>query len=169
MSAALALLARQFLDTKARIDEITGQIREAAETDEQARLLQTMPGIGPITASALVAHIADTSAFRTARDLPAWPGLTPQPHSSDGKHRVGAISKMGNRSPGRLLQLGAMGAISARRKAGEQRDWLGRILAAKPAKVAAIAGKPHWQNAFANRMARAIWAMLRTGEVWRPV
>ena len=70
--ASLDLLARQFIDTKARIGEITEQIREAVETDEQARLLQTMPGIGPITASALVAHIADTSAFRTARDLSAW-------------------------------------------------------------------------------------------------
>jgi len=158
---SLDLLARQFIDTKARIDEITRQIREAAETNEQARLLQSMPGIGPITASALVAHIADTSAFRTSRDLSAWLGLTPKPHSSGGKHRVGSISKMGNRYLRRLLYLGAMGVISARRKAGEQSDWLGRILATKPAKMAAVA--------LANRMARAIWAMLRTGEVWRPV
>ncbi|MFC3313759.1 IS110 family transposase [Falsigemmobacter intermedius] len=158
---SLDLLARQFMDTQARIDEVTRQIREAAERNEQARLLQTMPGIGPITASAIVAHIADTSAFRTSRDLSAWLGLTPKPHSSGGKHRVGSISKMGNRYLRRLLYLGAMGVISARRKAGEQNDWLGRILATKPAKVAAVA--------LANRMARTIWAMLRTGEVWRPV
>lgn len=161
VATSLDLLARQFLDTKARIDEITRQIREAAATDEQARLLQSMPGIGPITASARVAHIADTSAFRTARDLSAWLGLTPKPHSSGGKHRVGSISKMGNRYLRRLHYLGAMGVISARRKAAEQRDWLGQIMTTKPAKVAAIA--------LANRMARAVWAMLRTGEVWRPV
>src|SRR5690606_3573521 len=111
-------------------------------------------------ASALVAHIADTSAFRTSRDLSAWLGLTPKPHSSGGKHRVGSISKMGNRYLRRLLYLGAMGVISARRKAGEQSDWLGRVLATKPARLAAVAP--------ANRMARAIWAMLRTSEVWRP-
>lgn len=159
--SSLDLLARQFLDTKARIDEITRQIRDAAERDETVPLLQSMPGIGPITASALVAHIADTGAFRSARDLAAWLGLTPKPHSSGGKHRVGSISKMGNRYLRRLLYLGAMGVISARRKAAEQRDWLGRMLATKPAKVVAIA--------LANRMARAVWAMLRSGEVWRPV
>ena len=109
---SLDLLARQFMDTQARIAEITRQIREAAERNEQARLLQTMPGIGPITASAIVAHIADTSAFRTARDLSAWLGLTPKPHSSGGKHRVGSISKMGNRYLRRLLYLGAMGVKS---------------------------------------------------------
>lgn len=155
----LDLLVGQFADTKARIDTITADLRRAAEADETARRLQTMPGIGPITASILAATLPDVSAFRSARDLSAWLGLTPKPHSSGGKERLGAISKMGNRYIRRLLYLGAMGVISARKRAGWGEDWLGRLLAKKPLKVAAIA--------LANRMARAVWAMLKTGETWR--
>ena len=118
------------------------------------------PGIGPITASVLVATLPDVSAFRTSRDLSAWLGLTPKPHSSGGKERLGSISKMGNRYIRRLLYLGAMSVISARQKAEPGDDWLGRLIMTKPLKVAAIA--------LANRMARAIWAMLKTGETWRP-
>lgn len=156
----LDLLAGQFRDTKQRIDVMTAQIKSDAEVDETARRLQTMPGIGPITASVLAATLPDVSSFRTARDLPAWLGLTPKPHSSGGKERLGSISKMGNRYIRRLLYLGAMGVISARRLSEPGIDWLGRLIATKPLKVAAIA--------LANRMARAIWAMLKRGEAWRP-
>mgnify|MGYP002653203363 CR=1 FL=1 len=150
----------QFRDTKQRIDVMTAQIKADAEVDETARRLQTMPGIGPITASVLAATLPNVSSFRSARDLPAWLGLTPKPHSSGGKERPGSISKMGNRYIRRLLYLGAMGVISARRLSEPSTDWLGRLVATKPLKVAAIA--------LANRMARAIWAMLKTGEAWRP-
>ena len=67
---------------------------------------------------------------------------------------------MGNRYIRRLLYLGAMGVISARKRSDPGTDWLGRLIATKPLKVAAIA--------LANRIARTIWAMLKTGEVWRP-
>ena len=70
-------------------------LKDAAEADETARRLQAMPGIGPITASIPVATPPDMSAFRPARDLSAWPGLTPKPHASGGKERVGTISMMG--------------------------------------------------------------------------
>lgn len=156
----LDLLAGQFRDTKQRIDVMTAQIKADAEVDETARRLQTMPGIGPITASVLAATLPNVSSFRSARDLPAWLGLTPKPHSSGGKERLGSISKMGNRYIRRLLYPGAMGVISARRLSEPSTDWLGRLVATKPLKVAAIA--------LANRMARAIWAMLKTGEAWRP-
>ena len=99
--------------------------------------------------------ITDTLVTRE----PSIHGLTPKPHSSGGKERLGAISKMGNRYIRRLLYLGAMGVISARKRTDPGDDWLGRMLAKKPLKVAAIA--------LANRMARAVWAMLRTGEAWR--
>ena len=81
----LDLLAGQFRDTRQRIDMLTGQIKADAEADETARRLQTMPGIGPITASVLAATLPDVSGFQSARDLPAWLGLTPKPHSSGGK------------------------------------------------------------------------------------
>ena len=82
--------------------------------------------------------------------------MTPKPHSSGGKERLGSISKMGNRYIRRLLYLGATGVISTRKRSDPGDDWLGRLLARKPLKLAAIA--------LANRMARAIWAMLKTGE-----
>lgn len=71
----LDLLVGQFRDTKARIDAITADLRRAAEADETARKLQSMPGIGPITASVLAATLPDVSAFRCARDLSAWLGV----------------------------------------------------------------------------------------------
>jgi len=153
------LLVGQLADTKTRIDAITADLRHAADEDETARRLQTMPWIGPITASVLAATLPDVSAFRSALDLSAWLGLTPKPHSSGGKERLGAISKMGNRFIRRLLFLGAMGVISVRKRSDPGDDWLGRVPGKKPLKVAAIA--------LANRMARAVWAMLRTGEAWR--
>lgn len=155
----LDLLVGQFRDTKARIDTITARIKAAAEADETARRLQAMPGIGPITASVLAATLPDVSAFRSARDLSAWLGLTPKPHSSGGKERLGSISKMGNRYIRRLVYLGALSVISGRKKSEPGTDWLGGMIARKPLKVAAIA--------LANRMVRAVWAMLRTGADWR--
>lgn len=120
----LDLLVGQFADTKTRIDTITADLRRAADEDETAHRLQAMPRIGPIKASALTATLTDVSVFRSAvasgrsdqwRDplatLSAWLGLTPKPHSSGGKARLGAISKMGNRYIRRLLYLGAMGGI----------------------------------------------------------
>jgi transposase len=118
-----------------------------------------MPRIGPITASVLASTLPDVSAFQSSRDLSAWLGLTPKPHSTGGKDRLGAISKMGNRYIRRLLYLGAMSVISNRKRSDPGEDWLGRMLAKKPLKLVAIA--------LANRMARAVWAILRTGEAWR--
>lgn len=152
-------LVGQFTDTKARADAITADLRRAAEADETARRLQTMPGTGPITAGVLAATLPDVLAFRSARDLSAWPGLTPKPHSSGGKERPGAISRMGNRYIRRLLYPGAMGVISSRKRSDPGDDWPGGLIRAKPLKVAAIAR--------ADRMARAVRAMLRTGEAWR--
>ena len=155
----LDLLVGQFIDTKARIDAIIADLRRAAEADETARRPQTMPGIGPITASVLAVTLPDVSVFLSARDLSAWLGLTLKPHSSGGKVRLGAISKMGNRYIRRLLYLGAMGVISTRKRTEPSEDWLGEVLRKKQLKVVAVA--------LANRMARQIWAMLRTGEAWR--
>lgn len=138
----LDLLVRQFTETKGRIDTITAELRRAADSDEVTRRLQTMPGIGPITASVLAATLPDVSAFRSGRDLSAWLGLTSKPHSSGGKERLGSISKMGNRYIRRLLYLGAMGVISARRRRDHPvDDWLGRMIATKPLKVVARAGR----------------------------
>jgi transposase len=94
---SVKLLGEQFRDTPERIEDVTAEIRKTAENDEAARRLQSVPGIGPITSSVLAATLPDVSNFKAARDLAAWLGLTPKPHSSGGKERLGKISKMGNR------------------------------------------------------------------------
>ena len=165
---SIRLLAEQFRETHARIAEVTTDIKTGAQTDAVAKRLQTIPGVGPITASALAASVPDVSNFREARDLSAscWKhafgmtiGLTPKPHSSGGKEKLGKITKMGNRYLRRLLYLGALAQITHRshRPAGE--DWLWKMLQRKPVKLVAIA--------LAARMARTVWALIKTGESYR--
>lgn len=125
---ALNLLADQLVDTRRKIETLTADIRADARANEAAQRLQTIPGIGPITASALVSALPDISDFGSGRDLSAWLGLTPKPHSSGGKERLGRISKMGNRYLRRLLYLGAMAQIAARRRGAPGDDWLWQIM-----------------------------------------
>jgi len=156
---AVDLLADQLRETQEKIEVVTERIEAAQRTDLLARRLATIPGVGAITASAIAATTPAVDNFRSARDYAAWLGLTPQPHSSGGKERLGHISKAGNRYLRRLLYLGAMAQISARRCRRPGDDWLWRMLAKKPVKVVAVA--------LANRMARVVWALIRTGESYR--
>jgi transposase len=150
---ALSLLADQLVDTQRKIEDLTADIRADSKAHEDAQRLQTIPGIGPITASALVAALPDIAAFRSGRDLSAWLGLTPRPHSTGGKERLGRISRMGNRYLRRLLYLGAIAQVSARRRGEAGEDWLWQILSRKKPRQAAIA--------LANRMARTAYALMR--------
>ena len=162
---ALDLLAGPLRDLEERIEEVTTRITAAQKTDPLARRLATTPGLGPIASSAFAATTPDVAAFRSARDYAAWLGLTPRAHSSGGKERLGRISKAGNRYLRRLLYLGAMARISARRgrrvDPADHRapDWLDRMLARKPVKVVAIA--------LAARMARTVWALIARGGSYR--
>lgn len=150
---ALDLLADQLIDMQKRIADLTADIRADAKANEDAQRLQTIPGIGPITASALVSALPDIADFKSGRDLSAWLGLTPKPHSTGGKERLGRISKMGNRYLRRLLYLGAIAQVSARRRGEAGEDWLWRIINRKKPKQAAIA--------LANRMARTAYALMK--------
>jgi transposase len=161
---ALDLLAGQLRDLEERIAGAMMRIAAAQKADPLARRLATIPGLGPIASSAFAATTPDVAAFCTARDYAAWLGLTPRAHSSGGKERLGRISKAGNRYLRRLLYLGAMARISARRgrrvlAADQASDWLDRMLAKKPVKVVAIA--------LAARMARTVWALIARGGSYR--
>lgn len=156
---ALELLADQLRDLRERIETVTKRIEAAQKADPLARRLATIPGLGPIASSAFVVTTPDVAAFRSARDYSAWLGLTPKSHSSGGKERLGRISKAGNRYLRRLLYLGAMAQIAARRRRRPGDDWLWGMLQRKPVKVVAIA--------LANRMARVVWALIRTGDSYR--
>lgn len=156
---ALDLLADQFRGLRNRIETVTKRIEAAQKTDPLARRLATIPGLGPIASSAFAVTTPEVATFRSARDYSAWLGLTPKPHSSGGKERLGRISKAGNTYLRRLLYLGAMAQIAARRRGRPGDDWLWDMLQRKPVKVVAIA--------LANRMARVVWALIRTGESYR--
>jgi transposase len=157
-------LSRVFLN---QIDGLSKTIAELEKTTVQEatrqatmRRLQTMPGVGPITAMAIEAFAPPLAVFRRGRDFAAWLGLVPRQHSTGGKPLLGKTSKMGQRDIRRLLITGAMAVIrSASRKGRAEGGWLHRMLARKPRVVLAIA--------LANKMARAIWAMLTRGEDYR--
>lgn len=138
---------------------LTADIRADAHENEAAQRLQTIPSIGPITASALVCALPDLSDFKSGRDLSAWIGLTPHPHSTGGKERLGRISKTGNRYLRRLLYLGAIAQVSARRRGEPGTDWLWKITQRKKPKQAAIA--------LANRMARTAYAQTKNKTEFR--
>jgi transposase len=156
---AFELLVGQLRDLRARIETVTQRIAATQKDDPLARRLATIPGLGPIASSAFAVTTPDVEAFRSARDYAAWLGLTPKPHSSGGKEQLGRISKAGNRYLRRLLYLGAMAQIAARRRGQPGSDWLGAMLQRKPVKVVAVA--------LANRMARVVWALIRTGDSYR--
>jgi transposase len=156
----LELLARQAIELHIKILQMERNIRRWHRSNEASLRLATIPGVGPIGASALVASITDPHQFRSGRELAAWIGLTPRQNSSGGKERLGRISKMGDRYLRKLLFLGAT-AILKYSKIRNQ-NVVPRaldLLARKPARVAAIA--------LANRTARVVWAMLARGEAYR--
>jgi transposase len=156
-------LARLYLDQIAalqgKIAELEATARQEAREATTARLM-TMPGIGPITSLAVETFAPPMETFRRGRDFAAWLGLVPTQHSSGGKQRLGRTSKMGQRDIRRLLILGAMAVVAAAaRRGAPEGTWLARMIGRKPKIVVAIA--------LANKIARAIWAMLTKQENYR--
>lgn len=146
----------QISDLQSRIDLLEGEITATSRKEETAARLMTIPGIGPITAAAILAFAPDPGTFRRGRDFSAWMGLTPRQHLSGGKERLGRTSKMGHRYLRRLLIVGAMAVVQwAARKGAPAGTWLARMLERKPKILVAVA--------LANRMGRIIWALLAYG------
>lgn len=146
-------LLLQICEKTQRIEARTKQIGALETQTDTARRLQTMPGVGPVSALAVEAFAPPMESFRRGRDFAAWLGLVPRQHSSGGKERLGRISKAGQADIRRLLIMGAMSRLNwLGRKTISDRSWLSRMLARKPRMLVAIA--------LANKMARAIWAMM---------
>lgn len=157
---ALWQIADQIDECDKRVDALERRILACHRTDEASRNLATIPGIGPITASAIAASVPDPSAFRNGRQLAAWLGLVPRQNSSGGKDRLGSITKAGNTYIRRLRVVGATSVIRyARGKARGEADWLKKMLGRKSARLASVA--------LANKMARIVWSVLTRGEVYR--
>jgi transposase len=156
----IAVLCEQFLDLQEKISELEKMIFAASRKDERVRLLQTIPGVGPITASAVVATIGEPERFKSGRDFAAWIGLTPLNKSSGGKERLGRITKMGDKYLRRLLVAGMTARIGyARRRPDSVDPWIINMLGRKPARLATIA--------MANKTARIIWAVLTRNEPYQ--
>ena len=157
---ALRLIAGQISDTDERIGTIETEIVARHRACAASRRLATIPGIGPIIASALVAAVPDASVFASGRQFAAWLGLVPAQNSTGGKERLGHITRTGDRYLRRLLVIGATGLIRYRRKnIPGGLAWAEGLLARKPVRLVTVA--------LANKMARIAWAVMITGEIYR--
>lgn len=156
-------MARMHLDRiaslTALIDELMKRIKDIGTASREARILRSMPGVGPICAMAIEAFAPPMGQFKKGRDFAAWLGLVPRQNSTGGKQQLGRISKMGQRDIRRLLIIGAMSRVaSLQRHKRAAAPWLQDKLDRKPRMVAAIA--------LANKMARQLWAMLTKGQMF---
>ena len=123
------------------------------------RRLDAIPGVGPTLATALIASIADPKVFRSGRDFSASIGLVPREDSTGGKHKLGPISKRGDRYLRRILVVGAHAVLKQACQRPEKYPLLTQLLARKPFKVVAVA--------LANKMARIARALLARGGTYR--
>ena len=145
-----------------QVDEIQRQIVSWDRNCEVSRRLQKIPGIGPLTATALVATVADASTFKNGRQMSAWLGLVPRQKSSGGKPTLLGISKRGDAYLRTLLIHGARAAIRAaqRRTGSRENTWISKLLVRRHANIAAVA--------LANKNARTVWALLAHGREFDP-
>jgi transposase len=161
--AALATLAQQWRALDSHIKALEQQIVQSVRADEAARRIMAIPGVGPITASAVLAAVPDMKQFRSGRGFAAWLGLTPRQNNSAFTRRSGGISKQGQRDIRCLLILGASSYLrreQARKLMKAPTDpWLAGLLARRPVKVAAVAR--------AAKTARVIWALLAKDRCYR--
>ena len=164
----LSPMARVALDSLiTQLDTLSEEIRTLERQllawhrrDETSRRLETIPGVGIITATALAASVPDPAVFRNGRQFAAFLGLVPRQTSSGGKKRLGRISKMGD---GYLRRLLVVGATSVVRRAGNNPTatgaWVRGLLARKTVRLVTVA--------VANKTARIAWAILARGESYR--
>ena len=151
--ASLMPMVTQIEHLDAAIKEIDADIAVAAKADPQANRLMTIPGIGPITASALAATVGDPSAFSGPREFAAFLGLVPRQNSSGGKTKLGPITKMGNQYLRKLLVVGAHAVlVHAPKYSDPLRTWARKLLETKPFKLVAVAT--------ANKLARMAFALM---------
>jgi transposase len=149
-------LYERMLHLESKAADYERKIVDLAKQSDAAKRLMKIEGVGPITATALVASIGDGKLFRNGREFAAWLGLTPRQHSSGGKSRLGGISKRGDARLRTLLIHGTRSALrSMIGKTDRKSQWLTALKDRSCNNVAAVA--------LAARNARVIWAMLARG------
>ena len=146
-------LQQDLITLDQRVDEMDKKIKLLAGSNEDAKRLQQIPGIGPITATALICAIGDGKQFKRGRDLAAWLGLTPKQHSSGGKDRLLGISKRGDAYLRTLLIHGARAVLKVVGNKEDPRSrWIQNLCGRRNKNIAAVA--------LANKNARIVWALL---------
>ena len=154
----LRLLASQLDALEVKLKIIEARLIAWYKQDPVSQCLATQPGIGPISAVSFALKVTDPKAFGSGRHFAAWLGLTPKENGTGGRSRPGRISRQGDESLRRLLVLGATAVVQFA-KPGRASPWLINLLARRPRKLAAVA--------LANKMARILWAMMVSGELYR--
>jgi transposase len=158
----LLLELKQELEQLAvHLDQAAALIQRAAEQSEACQRLDAIPGIGALTATALIAAIGNGAAFRKGREFAAWVGLVPREHSTGGKQKLLGISKRGNSYLRKLFVQGARAVLKYRDKQSSGlSSWLADLCSRSHHNVVGVA--------LANKLARIAWAVLARGEVYRP-
>ena len=158
--AMLAELGAAIADVSGRIGGLDRKLAKLHQTNPVSQQLAEVPGIGPVSALTLALTV-DARHFQSGRHFAAWLGLTPKQNSTGGKPRLGGISRQGNERLRQLLVLGATSVVRLA-KPGHRcgTAWLLGLLQRRPRKVVAVA--------LANKMARVVWAMMTSGEAYRP-
>ena len=157
----LVELKQELEQLAGHIEQAETLIQRAAQQSEVCQRLDAIPGIGPLTATALIAAIGNGEAFRKGREFAAWVGLVPREHSSGGKQKLLGISKRGNCYLRKLFVQGARAVLQFREKQSSGlRTWLAQLTSRTHYNVVGVA--------LANKLARMAWAVLAKGEVYRP-
>ena len=154
-------LSEQLMALHKQVRWYEERLKQVAKEDARVRLLRTIPGVGAVTASAIIASIGDGHQFKNGREFAAWLGLTPTNKSSGGKEKLGRITKMGDQYLRSLLVVGMTSLVRQTRSHPERASkWLTSLLERKPARVATVA--------MANKTARIVWAVLTRNEPYSP-
>ncbi|WP_284283143.1 IS110 family transposase, partial [Bradyrhizobium liaoningense] len=151
-----AMLARQYDQVQVELKAVEAKLVAWHRADAMSRRLAQIPGVGPVTAAALVMKAPDPHAFRSGRLFAAWLGLTPKDHSTAGKTRLGKITRAGDERLRQLLVVGATSVVKQAMAKDSGPHWLVELLKRKTPKLAAVA--------LANKMARIAWKLMTTAQ-----
>ena len=167
-------LSEQLMSLQKRIRWYEERLKQVAKEDERVRLLRTIPGVGAVTASAIIASIGDGHQFKNGREFAAWLGLTPANKSSGGKEKLGRITKMGDQYLRSLLVVGMTSLVRQTRSHPERASkWLTKLLERKPARVATVTSvKSRWYSRMETApllggLVRSLSHLRRKCRAWR--
>ena len=162
MRSLIAILWSEWKLVQKQIEDLDLELERISSSDAGCTRIRQIPGIGPVTATAIVAAIGNGAAFRKGRDFAAWLGIVPRQYSTGGKAKLLGISKRGNVYLRKVLIHGARAAVlRIKRDRAPIGAWLDALDARAPKNVVVVA--------MANKLARIAWAVLSSGEEYRPI